>query len=332
MKQSIFEQHPNITLFSVVCFLFVGAVSFANFIGGGLFGLGKVVLYDANPIYGYRAQPNQIVARKPHRVVKINNLGLRAEQDWDPKDFNHKILFLGDSVTYGGSYISNDQLFSSLVGKKIPTYAAGNAGVNGWGVNNVHAFIKEMEFLPAQVYVTMFPEGDFYRGLNRIGGQPFWTRKPHYALEELSQFFIYKIHLKKTPVIDFYSSDAPEKTKIVEIAVRNLKELDDYLKQNDRDHLIYISPSQSQVLQNSQEDKIIKDLLQKHGLKVVYIKDHLKHLTNKDIKECYHDEIHLSAKGHQVWADVIFKDVEDVILAHEKESILVHKEHENKNT
>src|SRR5690348_151461 len=141
MKQSIFERHPNITLLSVICILFLAVVLFTNYVVSGLFGLGKVVIYDANPIYGYRAKQNQTVARNPHRIVKINNLGLRAEQDWELKDFHHKILFLGDSVTYGGSYISNDQLFSHLIGKKIPEYIVGNAGVNGWGVNNVHAFI-----------------------------------------------------------------------------------------------------------------------------------------------------------------------------------------------
>lgn len=332
MRQSIFERHPKLTIASTICFLLILGIYVVDLLAGSLFGLGKVVIYEANPIYGYRAKPNQVVSRQIHQKIKINNLGLRAENDWDIKDFQHKILFLGDSVTYGGSYISNEQLFSHLIGKNFPDYTSGNAGVNGWGVNNVNAFIKEMEFLPAQIYVSVFPEGDFYRGLNRIGGQPFWTRKPTFALEELSQYLIYKINLKKTPTLDYMLIDEQQKTKIAEIAVRNLKDLDDYLKQNNREHLIYITPSKTEILNNVAEDMIVKNLLDKYELNVIYIKDNLNSLTKKEIETCFHDEIHLSPKGHQVWAKIISKDIEAVIQSHEKESILVQRNNENKNT
>lgn len=310
--KSIFERHPKTTLmgivfaFSLICLLL--AEKFASH-----FGLGKTVVYDAHPIYGYRPQPNQIVARQPTQVIKINNLGLRAEQDWEPSQYQHRILFLGDSVTYGGSYIANQDLFSHLAVKHLPQYVSGNAGVNGWGVNNVHALIKEMTFLPAQIYVSVFPEGDFYRGHMRIGGQPFWTSKPRYALEELFQYIVYKIHLQKNSHFHFLLLTDAEKTQIAEIAVRNLKDLDLYLKANHREHLIYITPSRQEVLGEATEDKVLMALFAKYDLKVIYLKDKLEQLKLSDKAQFFHDDIHLSKEGHQIWGSMIASDLQELI-------------------
>ncbi|MGD9591743.1 MAG: SGNH/GDSL hydrolase family protein [Candidatus Berkiella sp.] len=323
MKKTVFERHPKTTLIVLASFLLLIGIVIANKLASSLFGLGKVVIYEANPIYGYRPKPEQKIARQAHHEIQINNLGLRAQTDWDPYDFTHKILFLGDSVTYGGSYIGNQQLFSYLIGQQFPKFTSGNAGVNGWGVNNVHAFVKELQFLPAQVYVSMFPEGDFYRGLNRIGGQPFWTTKPKSALDELFQYFIYKMQLKKNPGFNINLASDKERTLIVDIAARNLKDLDNYLKQNNRDHIIYITPSRSQLLGITKQDDFIKNAFEKYGLKVIYIKDKLGALSADEIKQLYHDEIHLSPLGHEKWAAIMSEDLKSILDHREKESLFV---------
>ncbi|HRE31713.1 MAG TPA: hypothetical protein PLD88_07055, partial [Candidatus Berkiella sp.] len=157
MKKSVFEKHPRLTLAGVLLLFGLAGITGLELAAGYLFGLGRSVIYESHPVYGYRPEPNQFVARNKHDVIKINNLGLRANQDWAPNQPQHKILFLGDSVTYGGSYVHNDQLFSSLAIKSFSGYESANAGVNGWGVNNVYALVKEMHFLPADVYVSVFP-------------------------------------------------------------------------------------------------------------------------------------------------------------------------------
>jgi hypothetical protein len=317
MKKSVFEKHPKLTLAWVFIFLSVAGVCGFEWLAGTLFGLGKPVIYEAHPVYGYRPEPNQYVSRKLNDEVKINNLGLRANQDWDIKDSNHKILFLGDSVTYGGSYISNSQLFSSLAVAKIAGYESGNAGVNGWGVNNVCALVKEMQFLPADIYVSVFPEGDFYRGLTRIGGQPFWTIKPRFALQELFHYFIYKIQLRQMPATHFYYLTETERTHIASIAVRNLKELDDYLKSQGKTHLIYISPNRQEVLNQQPCDAALKQLFIENQLNVIYLKDRLNHIAPAQAQQYFHDEIHLSIAGHQQWASMIQPDLNQVIKAQE---------------
>lgn len=317
MKKSAFEKHPKLTIAGVLFFFSVAGIMGLEWLAGTLFGLGKPVIYEAHPVYGYRPEPNQFVSRKHDDQVKINNLGLRALHDWDPKDTHHKVLFLGDSVTYGGSYISNDHLFSTLAVSPFAGYESGNAGVNGWGVNNVYALVKEMNFLPADIYVSVFPEGDFYRGLMRIGGQPFWTRKPRFALEELFHYFVYKIQLRQMPVTHFYLLPESEKLHIASIAVKNLKALDDYLRSQGKIHLIYISPSRSQVQQLQPIDLALQQLFKDNQLQVVYLKERLSNTPPSLTQSYFHDEIHLSIAGHQQWAKMIEPDLKQAIKSQE---------------
>ncbi|MGE3318998.1 MAG: hypothetical protein AB7I18_06845 [Candidatus Berkiella sp.] len=321
----MFEKHAKLTIACVLVFLGVIGCIALEYTAGHFFGLGKPVIYDSHPVYGYRPQPNQNVMRNHNVAVNINNLGLRAMNDWDPNP-HHKVLFLGDSVTYGGSYISNEQLFSTLAISPFPDYQSGNAGVNGWGVNNVCALVQEMSFLPADIYVSVFPEGDFYRGLSRIGGQPFWTRPPRFALEELFHYFVYKIQLRQMPARHFYLLPEADKTHIANIAVKNLKAMDDFLNQQGKIHLIYISPSVQQIVDHQSENVALRQLFHEHQLDVIYLKDRLKDTPAEIGKTYFHDNIHLSIKGHQEWAKMIEPDLKQAISRQEQFS------YENKNS
>lgn len=304
---SIFEKYPKITLSILFFGLFFLGISLLEWSAHAFFGLGNVVLYDTHPLYGYRPRPHQHVSRNGTHVIHINNLGLRAQDDWNVDEPRRRIIFLGDSVTYGGSYVSNEQLFSHLVGNLFPGWQVGNAGVNGWGVSNVAAFVRETRFLSAEIYVSVFPEGDFYRGINRIGGQPFWTVPPRSSLEELLQYGIYQLHLKKMPPTPL--SPASEMTLVATSAMRDLHALDQFLKQHGKQHYIYITPSRDQVLAHAPRDENIAALFVQYALHPVYLSERLPNTTNAEKSTWYHDAIHLSVEGHYMWATIIAHDL-----------------------
>jgi hypothetical protein len=78
-----------------------------------IYGLGDPVIYKTDLSYGYAPLPNQSVLRLNKSKITINKKGLRATQEWDNQNSN-KVLFFGDSVTYGGSYIDDKKIFSEL--------------------------------------------------------------------------------------------------------------------------------------------------------------------------------------------------------------------------
>ena len=70
-------------------------------------GLGNPILYNTNLSYRYYLKPNQKIKRFNSSIV-INNHSLRSDENWYKELTQKKILFMGDSVTYGGSYVDNN--------------------------------------------------------------------------------------------------------------------------------------------------------------------------------------------------------------------------------
>lgn len=271
-------------------------------------GLGNPILYDSNPLYGYRLLPNQEITRFMGATITVNNLGLRADENWD-ENKNDKVLFLGDSVTYGGSYINNRDLFSTIAGRGLNNFKGGNAGVNGWGIENIYGLVVESNFRPAIIYVTTVPEGDFYRGLSRIQGLPFYMASPKYAIMELWYFFCYLQNNKRY----IGGLSLPTDTEIkyaVEKAVKKLKEMDKLLKENGYSHLIFISPSKDQVYGEDTKEHLIQSLLNRYDLNPIYILDRLNKEDLALKGTIFHDGIHLEKPGHKIWGRIIGAEIQ----------------------
>ena len=306
---NLFERNKNITIVVLVLFfvLFTSVLCLilAEIYLKKVYGLGNPVIYDSNPLYGYRPLPNQDIVRFGGARLKFNNLGLRTDEDWDDKR-DDKVLFLGDSVAYGGSSIDNKELFSYLALAGLKNYKSGNAGVKAWGVKNIHGLIVDSNFIPAKLYVTVIPEVDFSRGMTRIQGQPFFNVEPRFALLELWYYFCYKQNNRRYKEWQYFV-DKEHQEIIVEIAVKKLKEIDTFLKKQGFQHIIFISPTYEQVFEGVPIDSLIHSLLEKYDLNPVYILDELKkyNLSEEDQKNMFYDTIHLNKRGHELWAKII---------------------------
>ena len=142
------------------------------------YGLGNPLIYYEDKAFGSSLEPNQKSERQRNSTVTINESGLRATTSWVGSQMP-RILFLGDSVTYGGSYIDDSQLFSTIVCQRIKGYTCGNAGINGYGVLNMVMRSKVDERLDsAKVVLFTVVPGDFTRGLTSLSHVPFYVGKP----------------------------------------------------------------------------------------------------------------------------------------------------------
>ena len=308
-----FEKHPKLTIVALGFLLAVIVVSLLEVSLRVFLGLGNPVLYQSSPLYGYRLQVTQLVHRGAGAEIRVNNLGLRADRDWDA-DVNNKILFLGNSVTYGGSYISNQELFSQLAVDGLGGFIAGNAGVNGWGIENIHAFVVDFGFQPASIYVSVLQEMDFYRGLSRLAGKTLWTVKPRFALQELLYHFCSSRMENMYEGHDRFVT-AREKEKTVDRAVMQLREIDDVLKSRGFVHLIYLSTNRPQLLDGAGIDTLVERSLHKYGINVIFMKDRpeVTRLSRDEKAKLFYDWNHLSKEGHIIWANIFKSDLRKVL-------------------
>jgi hypothetical protein len=289
-------------------------------------GLGDPVLYEVHPDYGYRPQPNQLVRRFGGAIVRLNNVGIRANEDWDTTA--NKVLFVGDSVTYGGSYVSNSDLFALRAVPEGHGWVGGSAGVNAWGIDNMHGLIVRHAFLPARVYVTVLINTDFYRGFSE---RPdfFWTAKPFLALHEIIPHVVNQakilFHREMLPA-SAKTAPAAQKTdrEIVQSAVNRLTELDEFLRARGFQHLIYLSPYRAELDHGYPPDALVASTLDHSSLRVHRLRTRLESmgLDAKEIASLYLDGVHLSRRGHQVWASIIKPDVEAAIATANRQTWL----------
>ena len=123
-------------IISIFIVIFIVLITFLSELYLSYLGLGDPVRYDKNYVYGYAPKENQKKIRIKGSIVSINDVGLRSNVNW--KNTNKKkIIFFGDSITYGGSYIDDTEIFSHLVCKKLKEYICGNAGVNAYSIINI---------------------------------------------------------------------------------------------------------------------------------------------------------------------------------------------------
>ena len=275
-------------------------------------GLGNPVLFFTHPDFGYRLQPNQETYRFGGSHFKINNLGLRAIEDWN-SDIDDKIIFLGDSVTYGGNRISNEELFSELAIENMHGFESGNAGMPNYGVENVYGLVVESEFLPARYYVTTFIEEDFYRGLVLPENRPWiMTEKPRFALEEATRWLWYR-YVANTRATNQSNTERVPADVRREIAVKKLKIMDEFLKAKGLRHIIFISPSRAQVLEHKKIDADLKAELDKYEIPTIYLLDRIQSLDAppNDKAGWFLDRHHLTSLGHEVWGAMMHEELEN---------------------
>jgi len=196
----------------------------------------------------------------------------------------------------------------------LKDFKSGNAGVNAWGIENIHGLVVETGFGPARIYVTVVTEGDFYRGLTLCRGMPFFNIKPRFALTELWYFFCTEQARKKHRRWTDYASEAQIR-RMAEKAATKLKEMDDLLHREGCRHLLFITPTKTQVMGADEKDPVVAEMLGKQVLAVRYILDDLaaSGLSDREKAALFYDDVHLSKAGHEVWARLIRKELETLI-------------------
>jgi hypothetical protein len=140
--------------------------------------------YQFDPELGWFPVPN---GAAPHITsnrtvsVKHNSLGLRERELSDIAA--DRILFLGDSFTYGFDAEVNER-FSDLLQKELPQYGIVNAGVSGYGTDQEFLLMKRLwnQINPKLVVLTFCVDNDRDDNTSsfryRKNHKPYFVRTP----------------------------------------------------------------------------------------------------------------------------------------------------------
>jgi lysophospholipase L1-like esterase len=274
-------------------------------------GFGTPIIYEKSYQYGYAPAPNQKLIRFNNKNVTIDSNGFRRGSE--TYNTNNKIYLLGDSVTYGGSYIDDDELFSENFCKKINQKSKNkfncyNGGVNAYGFENIIERYKSIKKnKDTFIIITLIP-GDFSRNFVQIESLPYFTKRHTHFLKATTELTAYYLDIARTNLrfdekkfsIEQKLDDYMKK-KIAE----NLYQLQE-LQKKDPNLIIFFFPPKEFLLEtnlNEFDNFFFKKIYNKKNY--YNLTDDLKSLNNKD--NIYYDSIHLNSKGHQIMSEVLLK-------------------------
>lgn len=291
------------TILIFIIFLKITDITFNKFVG-----LGNPLIYQHSKIFGYDIKPNQKVKRRG-KTISINDLGMRNLRDWN-NNYDKKILFLGDSVTFGGSIINDEDTFVLKTCKKLQNIKVmcGNFSVNGFGIESISKKIEYKNFSDEDLIIIVFIGNDFERGLNHIGIQPYFSKEIfnfYPALTELMLMVIDKFRNKLR--YDFANlSENNETYKKYQLQqINNLKKI---IKKNNKKYFIFYSPEYSE-LENNKQYFYIKEKMSKEFKNFIDLTNDLRNYKEK----IYFDGLHLNKFGHEIYANLIFEKVQNVL-------------------
>ena len=139
------------------------------------FGLGfcDALLYQNSDKYEYILQPNQDRRRFGARLL-VNSYSQRSEE---PDSTKIKVLGLGDSVLFGGSWIDHESLATTLFSKETGMQML-NISCGSWGPNNCAAYLEENGTFDAKAMVLVCSSHDAYDKMSFVPVVGIWPGYP----------------------------------------------------------------------------------------------------------------------------------------------------------
>ena len=154
-------------------------------------GLGTPLLYATDVHFGYMPAPNQSI-RRFGANIRINMYGMRSDPVPAARESDSiRLLFIGDSVTFGTTYVDQSEIFTELIKSalaarfKVPVEVL-NASAGGWAPENEYEFLATRGTFDADVVVLVCNTNDLDQPFAPYEEAPqFPTHRPLSALWEL---------------------------------------------------------------------------------------------------------------------------------------------------
>ena len=122
-----------------------------------VFGFCDALLYRQSDKYEYIAQPNQ----DRHRFGAYIHYNSFSQRNGEPNSTKLRVLGLGDSVLFGGTWMDQDSLASTLFSDETGTQML-NISSGSWGPDNCAAYLKEKGTFGASAMILVCSSHDAY--------------------------------------------------------------------------------------------------------------------------------------------------------------------------
>lgn len=282
-------------------------------------GFGRPVLYLNDPQVGFMPAPDQSVVRYGGRI-DINDYGMRAPNYAYEKPANTvRVLMLGDSTLYGGSYVDQDDLYARRLESQLQeTVGRGrsvqvlNMGVNAWGPFHKYGYVDRYGSFGADIAIICLPIWDIFRPASRLTESgPFHLagNPPGLALFEIQHAARAQLlpYLRKVGFAPPAKMDRgnPEQGSL---GIEEYGLLGERLRREGCEVFVEVLPSCTAAAANQTapwESEAIANLRERvvmGGARFAYPLEFFARSPGVEPNALYHDDTHLSEGGHAFYA------------------------------
>ena len=295
---------------SILLGLALAAAIFEGSLRFGL-GLGNPILIQPDPACDYILKPDQNVMRFFVRT-HINHYGMRSDEiAAEHKTGTLRLLFVGDSVTYGTNRVDQKDIFTEVLHRELPAIVHRpvevlNASAGAWAPDNELSYIQSRGTFHSDIVLLVLNDGDLTQPRSTIAmvGDDLPQQRPASAIGELFSRYIRPrlFHLiRKSDAGDSVVANADEVTRRNLADIERIDEL--ATSQGARLIIIYI-PIRKDI---PQESKSAGALLQAWSMAH---HESMVDLTNAEAPYSFSEitldnGVHLNAKGHLAIARAI---------------------------
>jgi len=273
-------------------------------------GLGDPIIYGLNPNYRFAPLPNQAIERRRDARVTINSSGLRATKEWD-EQVDLRILFVGDSVTWGGTYVDDSDIFSEkscarLNDQMAQVFLCGNAGVNAYGTDNMAQRIHHDSIDNENWLVITLIGSDTTRSLANVTAGPWFLETPTSfpAIQDAAHYVLHRA----IAVIRGSGTYIHEDNDALFVAENSLNQLKNILLEEaakgkrvlviwhptKQEHQAGDLSAESQLVVKSFRDDPQLDFIDMSTI-----------FPRSGLDDIYYDYVHLDRQGHDLFARAI---------------------------
>ena len=286
------------------------------------FGFCDALLYQPSDKYEYIAQPDQDRKRFGVRLT-TNSYSQRNEE---PDSSKTVILGIGDSVLFGGGWMDQDSLATTLFSNETGMQML-NISCGSWGPDNCVAYLKEKGTFGAKAMVLVCSSHDAYDGMSFVPVVGVWPNYPDkqykIAIWEAIDRYLIPYFKVVTQTKQYADPDAEvekraEDRLVIQKSpyfVKGFDELEQMADSLDIPFYVYLHAEQGEMKKKHYNDMGQQILLWADSAGVALING----IVEGESEEMYHDAIHFNEKGQRHLADVLEKYVRtnDIFIVNE---------------
>lgn len=287
------------------------------------FGFCDALLYNESDKYEYIAQPNQ----DRHRFGAHIYYNSYSQRNDEPDSTKVRVLGLGDSVIFGGTWMDQDSLASTLFSEATGTQML-NISAGSWGPDNCAAYLKEKGTFGASAMILVCSSHDAFDVMTHVpvvGVVPTYPDRQYKLAwaELIDRYIVPRIRMVfgRTKVkLD------PDEQVVKNIEFKNTVRQKSALFDKGFDQLleialeknipmaIYLHAEQDEIKAGSYNEmgQMIITWAEAHGVRLV------EGLKAGEKENMYHDKIHFNEAGQRFMATQLVKMYDEYLKQPER--------------